>query len=691
MPLPNDEALLRTALEAGRMIAFDWDLTTDRVHRIGDTTHFLGVPPSALGDTGAAYFALVQEDDRPLLAAGIAALHAGSLDHVQEYRVIVGGRMRWVRDAARAELDADGRLVRLRGVAVDITESREAEARLALIAAVSDRISVSDDATELLYEVARILGEHFAVRRCLFTEIDVAGDRGVVRRDYCRGVESVAGTYRVSDYAESTRREMSAGRTVVNSDSRVDPRTAADYERTYAVNGERAYVSVPLLRDGRWVAGLWISDDVPRRWSEQDVAVLVSVAERAWTAVEKLRVNAALRESEARMLFVGERAEVGYWYWDIASDELHWSPVCNRLHGVSEGETMTYARYLATLHPDDRDGVDRAVRSALERGVAGDYDIEARVVLPDGTERWVLGKGSAMFDGGSPVRMAGIALDITRRKLLELEREELLARERRLRAEADQASEAKDHFLALLSHELRTPMTTILGWASFVRSGLAAPAIAQKAIEHIEQASRTQARLIDDLLDVSRIVTGKMHLEKQVLDLGGVVRGAMDAIEPAARAAGVALHVDPSTGPAFVLGDAMRLQQVVGNLLSNAVKFTPAGGSVHVTLAQSDDAVELRVRDTGVGIDPDFLPHVFERFRQGEDGPSRSFGGLGLGLSIVRHLAELHGAAVHAHSDGRGRGAEFSVRMPRAAIAGGQELTPARIPVQGPRNTFSLR
>lgn len=564
----------------------------------------------------------------------------------------------------------------LRGITPPMPQ-HDAEARLALIVSVSESIGAAEDAAELLYEVSRAVGEHFRARRCLFTEIDLENDRGIVRRDYCRGVPSVAGVYRVSDYAEPTRREMQAGRTVVNCDAKVDPRTAADYAKTYEPVGERAYVAVPLLRDGRWVAELWISDDAPRAWSDQDVAVLESVAERAWTAVEKLRVVAALRETDARMQFIGERAEVGYWYWVVATDTLHWSPVCHLLHGVPEHETLTYERFLAAIHPDDLEAVDRAVRSILEGG-ASDYEIECRVVWPDGSVHWIHEKGSATFENGQPVRMAGISLDVTRRKTLELEREQLLALERRLRAEADQASLAKDHFLALLSHELRTPMTTILGWASFIRSGMADAATIDKGIESIEQASRTQSRLIDDLLDVSRIITGKMTLDKKLIDVSDVVRSAIDVLDPSARAASIAVVPRLGGGPAFVVGDAMRLQQVVWNLLANAVKFTPAGGEVRVSVEHFDDAIEICVRDTGVGIDAEFLPHVFDRFRQAEDGPTRRFGGLGLGLSIVRYLTELHGGAVSASSEGVDRGAEFRVRLPRAAAV--PERTPRRAP-----------
>jgi PAS domain S-box-containing protein len=658
------------------MIAFDWNLATDRVTRTGET--------EPLGETGKAYFELLHPDDRQPLRDAIANLTPEQPELVHEYRLLLAnGAVRWIQDSATAEFAPDGTLVRLHGFAVDVTQRREAEARVTLVAAVSELIDAFDEPADLLYAVSRALGEHLNARRCLFTEIDLERDLGFVGRDYCRGVASVAGVYTVSDYAEETRREMEAGNIVVNRDSSTDPRTAANYAQTYEPHGERAYVAVPLLRDGRWVAELWVSDDIPRQWSEQDVALLRSVAERVWTAVEKLRVHGALRQSEARVQFVAERAGVGYWDWDIAPDRLIWSPVCKRLFGIDDEGEITYARFREAVHPDDRELADTTVQSALVPGGAGEYEIEYRTLWRDGTIRWIHAKGSATFENGAAVRMAGIVLDVTHRKALEHEREELLARERRLRAEADQASLAKDHFLALLSHELRTPMTTILGWASFLGSGaLTDPEAVQKGIENIEQASRIQTRLIDDLLDVSRIVTGKLALEHTRFDVAAVVRSAIDVIQPSAGAKAIELLEDIDGAGVFVLGDGMRIQQVLWNLLSNAVKFTPRGGRVHVTMRTLDDAVEIAVRDTGIGIDPDFLPHVFERFRQGEDGPTRRFGGLGIGLSIVRTLTELHGGTVQASSEGIAHGAEFTVRLPRSLASDGAAGTLPSTPIR---------
>jgi PAS domain S-box-containing protein len=664
--VPERDRMLRDALTAAKIESFQWEPASDSLH-LHDHS-FMGMVADDVIATGDAYLALIHPDDRERTRQARLSLRADGSTLTHEYRLLsADGQMRWVEEALCGEFAPDGTLCVVHGVNADVTARREAESRLTLLSDISERISALEDPAELLYTVSCALGEHLRVRRCLFTEINLASDLGLVRHDYCRDVPSVAGIYRISDYAESSRNEMMAGHTVVNCDSQCDPRTAASYEKTYAPHGERSYVAVPMLRDGRWVAELWISDDVPRRWSDLDVALLETVAERVWTAVEKLRVNAALRESESRAHFVSESAEVGYWDWDIASDQLFWSPVCRRLFDVPLEEEMSYPRFLECLRTEDREQVDHAVKECLA-GTTSDFDIEFRANLRDGSERWIHSKGRATFESGQPTRMAGIALDITSRKAVERQRDELLALERRLRSEADEASVAKDHFLALLSHELRTPMTTILGWAAFLSSDLADPESVQKGIANIEQASRVQARLIDDLLDVSRIVTGKLTLEKTTVDACRLLRNTVDMVQRAAAAKGVEIRLDRQHAPALVFADPTRLQQVVWNLLSNAVKFTPRGGTVTVSL-EDGDAIRMRVRDTGVGIDRRFLPHVFERFRQADDGPSRNYGGLGLGLSIVRHIVELHGGSVHADSEGPGLGAEFTVELPPASAA----------------------
>jgi signal transduction histidine kinase/ActR/RegA family two-component response regulator len=246
----------------------------------------------------------------------------------------------------------------------------------------------------------------------------------------------------------------------------------------------------------------------------------------------------------------------------------------------------------------------------------------------------------------------------------ERERNALLASERSARRDAERANRTKDEFLATLSHELRTPLNAIQGWAQLLRRGDVERKEFEQGLEVIERNARIQTGLIEDLLDMSRILSGKLRLDVAAVDLPQVIQAAIDSIAPAAAAKEIRVQtvLDPRAGP--VSGDAGRLQQVVWNLLSNAVKFTPKGGVVQVTLERVRSQVEVRISDTGIGIAPEFMPQLFERFSQGDPTTTRSGGGLGLGLSIVRHLVELHGGAVSAHSDGRAKGSTFVVSLP---------------------------
>ncbi len=245
--------------------------------------------------------------------------------------------------------------------------------------------------------------------------------------------------------------------------------------------------------------------------------------------------------------------------------------------------------------------------------------------------------------------------------------QESLAREQALRERAEEASKIKDEFLATVSHELRTPLNAILGWATLLRSGKMQEDAARRAIETVERNARAQSQLIDDLLDISRIITGKLRLEIQTLDLADVIEAAIDAIRPAAEAKNIRLQIllDTKAGP--VSGDADRLQQVFWNLLNNAVKFTPKGGRVQVRLERVNSHLEITVSDNGKGIEPDFLPFVFDRFRQADQATTRRHGGLGLGLSIVRQLVEMHGGTIRVESKGEGKGSNFIINLPRLA------------------------
>jgi PAS domain S-box-containing protein len=327
--------------------------------------------------------------------------------------------------------------------------------------------------------------------------------------------------------------------------------------------------------------------------------------------------------------------------------------------GISSEELCARPSY-EFLHPEDQ----AVMREQLQRLADGAprARFEGRHRHGDGSYRWLSWTAA-------PFREEGLVYlfvrDITFRKIAEEERLELV-REQEARRAAERENEIKDHFLATLSHELRSPLTPILGWTTMLRSGKLGPAETPRALEVIERNARLQAQLIDDLLDVSRIVSGKLRLDQRPVDLRSVVEAGIETVRAVAAQRGIQLSLDLGQEPLYVVGDQERLQQVVWNLATNAVKFSSRGGSVRVTLERGGDAALLRVCDDGIGISAEFLPHVFDRFLQASAGTTRSHGGLGLGLTIVRHIVEAHGGSVIAESEGLERGACFSVLLPCA-------------------------
>jgi signal transduction histidine kinase/ActR/RegA family two-component response regulator len=276
-----------------------------------------------------------------------------------------------------------------------------------------------------------------------------------------------------------------------------------------------------------------------------------------------------------------------------------------------------------------------------------------------------------LMQDGTVIGTITIIDDVTERVAREVElqaqleaRSRLLESEARARQEAEKANRLKDEFLATISHELRTPLTAIVGWAQLLRKGNLDPATAARGLEIIQRNAHSQTQLISDLLDVSRIISNKLLLNVDRVSLPSIIEGALDAITPEAEAKGIHLQRDIASDFPLISGDSERLQQVIWNLLSNAIKFTPRDGSVRVTLERNNAEAVITVTDSGIGIDPKFIPHVFDRFRQASAATTRAHGGLGLGLSIVRQLAELHGGSAQVFSEGDGKGSTFTVRLP---------------------------
>ena len=295
----------------------------------------------------------------------------------------------------------------------------------------------------------------------------------------------------------------------------------------------------------------------------------------------------------------------------------------------------------------------------------GDYSGETICRTKSGEERTIELSVFTMRSGlGEPQCYVSIKRDITARKNTEEKLAQLLVRERAARADAEKANRLKDEFLATLSHELRTPLNAVIGWSRILKAGRLDNESSLHAIEVIERNAWAQKQIIEDILDVSRVITGKLQLHLGPVDLISVINAALDAVRPALEAKDIRIETKFQTDLKVIAGDADRLQQVVWNLLSNASKFTPVGGTVGVHINQDETYVQIQVRDTGPGIAADFLPHVFERFRQADGSTTRTHGGLGLGLAIVRHLVELHGGVIAAENETTGTGAIFTVRLP---------------------------
>jgi PAS domain S-box-containing protein len=383
----------------------------------------------------------------------------------------------------------------------------------------------------------------------------------------------------------------------------------------------------------------------------------------------------ALTEREGRLQTYFDLSLVGTAILTRAGGWLEVNEELCRMLGYEREVLLRTPR--AHLIPEAERTADREQYAAALRGDHACVSREARLIRRDrGTIEAIVSVRALPGPLGERDHLMVVVQDVTDRRRAEREREALLAGEQAARRVAEAASRAKDEFLAVASHELRTPLTGILGWASLLREDDLEADQRQRGIDSIERNARSLSQLIDDLLDVSRIVSGKVKLDVRPVRMGGVVEAAVESMRPAALAKGIALRLTVDDEVVRVLGDPDRLQQVVWNLIANAIKFSDAGGEVEVSVRPMAGQVVTRIRDTGQGIDADLLPHVFERFWQADTRTSRAHGGLGLGLAIVRHLVELHGGTVRAESAGAGQGSAFTVSLPERSVVDASRRDP---------------
>jgi PAS domain S-box-containing protein len=641
--------------------------------------------PADAGDVGADQaMALVHPEDRAGVAETFARYLAGAR---QEYEVEhrlrhADGSYRWVVSRGVGVRDPDGRPVRLIGTTIDVTERKRAEEERATVLAL-ERAAVE---RELLLKAERDARAEAEQRT---REAEEA--RSILQTIFDNVPEAVVLTGGPPDFpilANSRHVRDLIGRPVDAAIGIPAGRHAAHYGLTLpdgtrprpqdlplyrAAHGERVRnvellvqrpngSRLPVLIDaapvrdshGRLIGAVTCWRDITERKRVEDV----------------LRAQAAQAESRRRLDAVLLAGAVGTWQWDVVNDRVSGDEPFERMFNVPHDGTgaAPLGAYLAAIHPEDRGRVAALVSGCLDTGC--DYEAEYRVNHADGRPpRWLLARGKPQRDAsGRVVSFPGVVIDVTALKQAE-------ARVARAKEEAERANRVKDEFLATLSHELRTPLAAILLWGKMLADGVArSPADRERAVGAILASAEAQNRLIVDLLDVSRMAAGTLRVDARNVELAPLLLAAADEVRPAARAQDLRFDVTPAGKRLTVRGDAGRLRQVVTNLLTNALKFTPPGGHVELRWDRVGDAARVSVRDSGQGISPEFLPHVFDRFRQADTGATRAHGGLGLGLAIVRELVELHGGHVAAESDGPGRGSAFTVELPLAvdaAAAGG--------------------
>lgn len=548
------------------------------------------------------------------------------------------GAYRWFSVRSAPHKDSDGRVLRWLGTSTDIDDLKQALGRLENERAMLQ--SILDHLPAAFYIKAKdgrllVANRQFA---------DLAG----------RPSEEIVGLSDAEVFPDADLAEIRRNDDAVLSGS--EPLYLE--EVLHLADGPRTYISIKGAIDhvslgGRVVIG-FSTDVTARKQAEEET-----------------------RASSARLALALEHARLGDWSWTRETDRVRLSPRAAEIFGLSVDALLTPADIVGIMNPEDRARDRIKIARTFEHGE--DYEMEYRITRPtDGAEVWISAKARAEYDReGTVTGMLGLVQDITERKHAEQEREDLLASERFARSEAERASRMKDEFLATLSHELRTPLNAIQGFTAFALRRTDLDEEMAECLAAIDRNTRSQTQLVEDLLDMNRIVTGKIRLEKQEIDMAAVVQTALDSVRPMASAKPVSVRhsVDPSARR--VTGDPARLQQIIWNLLSNSIKFTPPNGSVTVCVrecTEDDNAVEVIITDTGSGIAPDFLPHIFERFRQADSSSTRRHGGLGLGLAIVRNLTEMHGGTVSAESEGLGKGSTFRVRLPRSAAPPGTPM-----------------
>lgn len=547
---------------------------------------------------------------------------------------------------------------RIAAIFRDITDRRRREQNEALLVELHRVFGELSSPAEVMHTAGERILEHLGAEIVFFAEIDESGERtqNPVTVYQAGGVMLATDSYRIADYmTEEHLALIRAGRTVAIDDIREHPLTkpvAAAYAR-YRIC---AQLQAPHLRDGRLRFLLGLQQRAPRDWKPHEIDLVRELSAQIWLRLERARAEDALRVSEARARLALSAADMGMWTWDPGTDEITYDERMAEVFSAPPGGRVTGTWLMQhRIHPDDGPAVLAALRGALRKEDDGRYRVEYRVRRPDGEIRWFSGYGlyfEEWREGRCKGWLLGVGLDITDRKRAE---EALRENDRR-----------KDEFLATLAHELRNPLAPLEHGLEILRLHSGQGDATERVRQIMARQVSHMCRLVDDLLEVSRITRGKIELRTERIEVGQVLRGVLDAWRAGAERAGHHVVVALPGEPLYVRGDSVRLAQVFANLLNNAVKYTEPGGRIEVGARHEDGKVVVSVRDNGVGIAPEMLPRIFDMFAQVDRASNRSQGGLGIGLTLVRSLVQLHGGTVTAYSAGVGQGAEFVVTLPEA-------------------------
>ena len=622
--LRHRQELLQLAQRAGGVATFEWDFRNQVAQCSGEFFRLFGLPAQDGVMKGADWGGFVHPEDRDRMGAHLARALEGTEPAAADYRIIAAdGTARWLSYAGQIQRTSDGD--RMLGTVVDITDRKRLEAELRHHATEVERILES-------------IGEGFVAFdrdfRYIYVNPPAANMLGRTR-------EELVGRIPWEIFPEETTKDSKR------------------ILETALLTAFRRSTEIHVAAWNRWFEN---------RVYPSPAGLTIFFAD----ITARKQAEAELRQSRDVLTLAMRGGSMGVWSRNVATNEVWWSRELEELFGLEPGGfNRTEAGFFEFVHEDDRGEVRAAVDHAVQSG--SDYIVEFRFRHASGEWRWMEGRGRAVYaDDGTPLHLYGLGIDVTERK-----RAELALRE--AKAAAESANQLKDQFLATLSHELRTPLNAILGYACMLRTDSIAADKRQRAIEVIERNAVAQNRLIEDLLDMSRITTGKVRLDPTPIPVVSVLREALEGVKPAADAKRIALDIDFDPFAGAVMADTTRLQQVFWNLVTNAVKFTPEGGRVAVSLRRTATNVEIVVSDSGRGISPTFLPFVFEPFRQGESRFDRAHGGLGLGLAITKQLVELHGGTIRASSPGVGQGATFTVTLP--CVSGGEAALDGTLPV----------